>query len=224
MRATLRMPPVPQQHDPIRSSLGRADEELVARCRQGDASAWRELVQHYRRLVHSVPRRAGLDEETCDDVFQEVFAILHTKLASIERDSALPKWIATTARRVTLRAIERRARDRKRRGQGLEAVSELEDATRPGSLATPDEAVARWETQERVREALESLGQRCQSLLETLVAAGDRPDYGLIAERLGMPTGSIGPTRARCLAKLLDQLRARDLGPEGGLSASAVSG
>ena len=48
--------------------------------------------------------------------------------------------------------------------------------------------------------------------------------YGVIAERLGMPTGSIGPTRARCLTKLLDQLRARGLGPEGDPAGSAVSG
>jgi RNA polymerase sigma factor (sigma-70 family) len=181
------------------------DSALVARCRAGEAAAWRELVQHYRRLVFSYPRRAGLDESASEDVFQEVFAILHTKLPAIERDSGLPKWIATTAHRVTLRALEKRRKAR-RDPIARERLSE-----------TPEEAIGRWERLNAVREALDAIGDRCRTLLEALVAAsesdGERPQYALVAERLGVPVGSLGPTRARCLAKLLERLRTSGIDP-----------
>lgn len=54
---------------------------------------------------------------------------------------------------------------------------------------------------------LEQLPLRCRQLL-TVVAQVGRPDYGAIAEALGMPHGSIGPTRGRCLAKLRQLLLA----------------
>jgi RNA polymerase sigma factor (sigma-70 family) len=182
------------------------DFALVARCRAGEAAAWRELVQHYRRLVFSYPRRAGLDEAACEDVFQEVFAILHAKLPGIERDTGLTKWIATTAHRVTLRALESRRKARR------------DPIARERSCEAPEEAIDRWERLNAVREALDGIGERCRSLLEALIGAtetdGERPQYALIAERLGMPIGSLGPTRARCLAKLAERLRDAGINPE----------
>ncbi len=181
------------------------DLALVARCRAGEAAAWHELVQHYRRLVFSFPRRAGLDQAACEDVFQEVFAILHAKLPAIERDSGLTKWIATTSQRVTLRALERRRKARR------------DPVARERSSESPEEAIDRWERLNSVREALDAIGERCRALLEALIAAtetdGERPQYALVAERLGMPVGSLGPTRARCLAKLAERLRASGIDP-----------
>ena len=45
------------------------------------------------------------------------------------------------------------------------------------------------------------LPERCQQLLR-VIALAERPDYAQVADALGMPVGSIGPTRGRCLAKL----------------------
>jgi DNA-directed RNA polymerase specialized sigma24 family protein len=39
-----------------------------------------------------------------------------------------------------------------------------------------------------------------------MLAAGPRPDYAEVSDALDMPVGSIGPTRARCLKKLLQLL------------------
>jgi len=49
------------------------------------------------------------------------------------------------------------------------------------------------------RTAIASVGIR-------VIAFADKPDYAHLAESLGMPVGSIGPTRGRCLAKLRDLL------------------
>ena len=57
----------------------------------------------------------------------------------------------------------------------------------------------------RLWQHIAQLSERCRALLR-VIAFADRPDYAAVAEALGMPVGSIGPTRGRCLAKLRQQL------------------
>ena len=71
----------------------------------------------------------------------------------------------------------------------------------------PDEQLLILEEQHRIRTALSSLDERCKTLLEMLFYASEPPSYADIARSLGLPEGSIGPTRARCLAKLLRMLK-----------------
>ncbi|HYN88511.1 MAG TPA: hypothetical protein VER55_08265, partial [Ardenticatenaceae bacterium] len=62
-----------------------SDEALVLACRRGDAAAWEALVRRYQRLIYTIPRRAGLDEEQAADIFQRVFEKLVAKLHEIEQ-------------------------------------------------------------------------------------------------------------------------------------------
>jgi RNA polymerase sigma factor (sigma-70 family) len=71
----------------------------------------------------------------------------------------------------------------------------------------PDEALARLEEQHLVRAALTDLDGRCRTLLQMLFYAPESPPYSEIAAALGTSEGSIGPTRARCLKKLLGVLK-----------------
>jgi DNA-directed RNA polymerase specialized sigma24 family protein len=79
-------------------------------------------------------------------------------------------------------------------------------------LPQPEERVLLAERHRDVWQAVRLLPQRCQELLR-VVAFTHRPDYDAVAVALGMPRGSIGPTRGRCLAKLRTLL---DPGPSGG--------
>jgi RNA polymerase sigma factor (sigma-70 family) len=89
------------------------------------------------------------------------------------------------------------------------------DADEPSSVATlirddaplPDEQLLILEEQHRIRTALSSLDERCRTLLEMLFYLAEPHSYAEIASSLGVPEGSIGPTRARCLAKLLRMLK-----------------
>jgi DNA-directed RNA polymerase specialized sigma24 family protein len=64
-----------------------------------------------------------------------------------------------------------------------------------------DEALLAAERAQVVREAMAHLPAQWQQLLELLMA--DPPiSYAEISDQLGLPVGSIGPTRGRCLAKL----------------------
>ncbi len=175
-----------------------SDIAVVQGCLDGDQSAWSELVTRNGRLVYSIPRRYKLDSQTCEDIFQDVFATLLKQLPKIRNQQALPKWLITTTHRMCRAWIKKTSR---RKGKYAEAI-EADNA--------PPDQVIRWERQHLVRQALGQLGGRCEQLLATLYQSPADVRYTDVSEKLDMPVGSIGPTRARCLEKLLFILKELD--------------
>ena len=178
-----------------------SDGELLTACRRGDEAAWGVLVRRYQRLIYAVPRRAGLGEELSAEVFQEVFTTLVERLDDIEQPDRLRAWLVTTARRKTARMIGRERHSAARHGAEESDDGPLAELPDPSVL--PDEALLQLEEQHRVRSALSSLDGRCRKLLVLLFYAPEPPPYSEIAAAIGAPEGSVGPTRARCLKKLL---------------------
>ena len=179
--------------------MERSDLELVLACRGGDQLAWEQLVRRYQRLVYAVPRRAGLTQDEAAEVFQEVFTTFFQRLNDIEEPEKLQAWLVTTARRKTWRAIGK-ARLWHQSNTNEEAI---EVAAIQDDVPLPDEQLVILEEQHRIRTAMSSLDERCQKLLHMLFYLPDPPSYAEIAASLGTSEGSIGPTRARCLEKLL---------------------
>ena len=178
------------------------DATLVARCRQGDATAWAALVKKYQRLVYAVVTRIGFDQHGAADVFQTVFARLVEHLHKLQQPDRLQAWIVTTAKREAVRArhVGQRTvsltRDEDSEGDGLED-------TLADDSPLAEEALSDLQQLHRLRLGLDRLDGRCRDLLTLLFADDeDRPGYDEVARRLAMPIGSIGPTRSRCLAKL----------------------
>jgi RNA polymerase sigma factor (sigma-70 family) len=189
----------------LEASGTRGDEELLAACRRGEEAAWEALVMRYQRLIYAIPRRAGLDEDAASEIFQDVFAALLESIETIEQPSRLQAWLVTTAKRKTWRAVGRARSLRPFAAEDDDAGAEMYDI--PDKSLLPEEALARLEEQHLVRVALGELEERCRRLLQMLFYAPEPPPYSEIAAALGTSEGSIGPTRARCLKKLLDVLR-----------------
>ena len=80
-----------------------SDEQLVRACQRGDEDAWEQLITRYRRLVYTIPRRAGLDDDLAAEVFQRVFITLLESIDRIEQPARISTWLVTTARRETWR-------------------------------------------------------------------------------------------------------------------------
>lgn len=185
-----------------------SDEDLLARCREGREAAWSTLVRRYQRLVYTVPRRAGLSEAQAADVFQAAFAKLFEHLHRIDDASRVRAWLVTTARRESLRLLEEGRRivefaPADGDDEGADPIAQIAD---PAPL--PEALLDELQQQDRVRRALERLDARSRQLLEWLFLDDQPPSYTEIAARLGIAEGSIGPTRARCLAKLRTLLEA----------------
>ncbi|AIE84743.1 RNA polymerase sigma factor [Fimbriimonas ginsengisoli] len=170
-------------------------ERLLERCRRGDHSAWSRLVDRFQVLVYSVARRYGLGQDDAADVFQTTFQNLVKSLDRIESGQALPRWLAVTASRESLRIrrIKGRTSDFDTIGLTLDEVVANEECDAEQTSVAMDQAY-------RLRQALGEITGRCRQLLELLYM--DEAPYNEISEKMSMPVGAIGPTRGRCMEKL----------------------
>ncbi|MFZ4749088.1 MAG: RNA polymerase sigma factor [Phycisphaerales bacterium] len=175
------------------------DASLLARCRGGDSAAWSLLVERYRKLVWSVIVKHRMRPEEAEDVFQHVFTTLISNIDAINDEHALASWIVTTTKRRCWR-VTGQTRQAAERARSLDEDPEKK-VDPADTRSNPGDTRALLEKQ-LVREGLERLGGKCKDLLEALFGAGGEPNYTLIAEKLGIRVGSIGPTRSRCLEKL----------------------
>lgn len=166
----------------------QAVADLVERARAGDQSAWSALVSRFAPLVYSVAYRHGLDHATAADVSQTTWLRLAEHLDRIRQPERLAGWLSTTARNESIRIAGRRRR---------ELPTDLQD-NRPSAADDPGDQVANDERDRLLAHVVSQLSQQCQLLLRLLFAGLSYPE---ISATMNIPHGSIGPNRARCLAK-----------------------
>jgi RNA polymerase sigma factor (sigma-70 family) len=171
---------------------------LVEAAAGGDAGAWRELVRRYERLVWHMARLEGLDEIDARDAAQATWLRLVEHLAGLREPERLASWLAITGRR---EAVRLRTRSRR-----LRPTDPWELPDEPSGEQVEADVLE----QERSKALLAALGRlstACQALIRLLIC---ETSYEDISVALGIAVGSIGPTRARCLARLArdDELRA----------------
>jgi RNA polymerase sigma factor (sigma-70 family) len=177
----------------------RNEQLLLDACRKGDAVAWENLVRQYERLVISIPLRLGLNRNEADDIFQLTFSYLLQNLNVIREASRLVPWLATVARRQSWLYIHRARRE-------MPVLNEMEDQHLSADAAVLGKSdidrIDRAEMTMWLDQGLSRLDKRCRDLLAALYFETDQPIYADIAAHFGMPVGSVGPTRARCLERL----------------------
>ena len=168
--------------------------DLVTRAGTGERSAWDALVERYSPLIWSICRRCQLDRADAEDVGQAVWLHLVEQVGNLRDPAALPGWLATTTQRECYRVLHGRCR--------------LADGQVPDAENLPDKWIVTAEDEllmaERhaaLREAFMDLPANCQQLLALLTTDPPTP-YAEISARLGIPVGSIGPNRSRCLDRL----------------------
>jgi RNA polymerase sigma factor (sigma-70 family) len=174
--------------------------QLVRRAAEGDRWAWERLVDQYSRLIWAITRDFKLAESDAADVAQVTWLRLLEHINRIQHPDRVGSWLAATARNECLRCLAARKR----------VVLAHDEVTFEGVAALGpeiDERLLAAERAQSVREALACLPVRWQQMLELLMA--DPPaSYAEISDQLGLPVGSIGPTRRRCLARLRELLHA----------------
>jgi RNA polymerase sigma factor (sigma-70 family) len=173
------------------------DARLVARCVDGDAKAWEALVRRHERLVYAIGRSYRLGDEDMGDVFQDVFTALLKGMPRLRDGRTLVRWLSSTTERIARATALRRRREAAREDHEAETFDRLTDT---GEAVGAD--LERVERQHQVRMAMGAISERCKRLLEALYYEDPTPSYGELATRLGVPVGSLGPTRARCMERL----------------------
>ncbi len=179
-------------------------DDLVAGARRGERGAWDALVERYRPLVRAVASGYRLNVRDVEDVDQTVWLRLIENLDRIREPRALPKWLITTAANESRRLT--RARQRTLLIGVLDEPVQENGAEPPGG---PDTDLLRRELAQTVQQGLAELPVAQQQLLRLLV--GERQlSYREISRILVIPVGSIGPTRARGLARLRATVAVRE--------------
>ena len=178
---------------PVRDNTAIYD--LVNRAAQGDKQAWDALVERFIPLIWSICRKHRLGYADAEDVGQNVWLQLMGHLGKIRDPAALPGWLVTVTRRECLRVMS--ATQRPPAARHVIAAEIIADE----QSGTADQELLAAERHAALREAFAALPPSGQRLIALLLE--DPPaSYTDISARLGIPVGSIGPSRRRCLDKL----------------------
>ena len=169
------------------------DQELVEACLDGDEASWAELIRKYQRLIYSTARVLCPEPADTADVFQQVCLELYQRLPQLRDAQSLPKWLITVTRRKSVDVVRRWSKTAELAEEDFHCDPEIEALQRHREL----------------EQSLEQLPERSRQLLVHLYFSEEPLSYTEIAERLGIPVSSIGPTRARSLQKLRRLMESR---------------
>ncbi len=171
--------------------MDSSNSDLVARARDGDQEAWRQLVARMKNVIWKTVNGFSMPTADAEDAFAATLFRLAENLDRIRDPEYLPGWLATTARNESLTLLRTRRR--------TVVMDEL-----PENVDTPglhEEDLLLDELGEAIRASFKALSTKCQQLLRLLT--GDPPmPYRDVADHMTMAIGSIGETRRRCLQNL----------------------
>jgi RNA polymerase sigma factor (sigma-70 family) len=176
----------PPQHDPDEPAA------LVRAAAAGDQAAMTRLVARYDRVLRGVARSYRLSPWDTDDVIQATWLQFIQHGRELREPAAVSGWLATTARRQSLRVLQRHVRE--------DLTDDPARGERSGH-AEPEHEIVAAERQVVLHRALSELPERQRRLMRVLTANPEL-SYEQVARQLSMPIGSIGPTRGRSLDRL----------------------
>jgi RNA polymerase sigma factor (sigma-70 family) len=186
------------------ASLRRGDlDVLVAGAAAGDRAAWEALVARFQPRLLRVARSYGLNRDEAQDAVQETWIRLMRGIAGVREPRAVLGWLTTTVRRESVRILIRGRREQP-------TDEELGADVASDAYPDPDAHLQAEARRAELTRALDRLSPSHRRLMRALFSDTAK-SYEEIADQLGMPVGSIGPIRGRCLAKLRLDTRLKDL-------------
>jgi RNA polymerase sigma factor (sigma-70 family) len=171
--------------------------ELVRRAAAGDELAWRQLVKDLGPMLRRVSSSYRLGDAEAADAIATVWLKLVENIGSMRDGSAVPGWLLTTLRRECLARVSARSRER--------PVADFAGVDEPVDVIDFDRWLLNTDRRRLVHQGLMKLSGQQRRLIGMLFA-DPAPSYADISASLGIPVGSIGPTRRRLLAKLREAM------------------
>lgn len=191
------------------------DGQLVQRALQGNEVAFEVLVHRYRPGLFQTILSCLGDYDTACDVFQQVLVQLYRSLPSLNYDSSLKAWLSHITRHKIIDEVRRK---RSIPLSGLEGTEEQEvllSLVDPAFL--PEELLEYRELQRQVKEAIASLPERYQKVVELRYST--QMSFSEIGRLIGIPqaTAKTHFQRAKPLLRAIFQTeRLRDYAGERG--------
>ncbi|MBP2477875.1 RNA polymerase sigma factor (sigma-70 family) [Crossiella equi] len=180
--------------------LHTGPRELVRDCQNRDERAWAELITRYGPLVRVVASSFGLRRADSEDICQQTWVRVYEGIHSVREPDRVRAWIVTVARREALRHLGKRT-------SGELPIGDQDYFDTPAEQTSTEEEVLVGAAAQAARAVVAALPESQRRLLVLLFDPAE-PSYDEISARLGIPRGSIGPTRARLLRQLQGALAA----------------
>jgi RNA polymerase sigma factor (sigma-70 family) len=171
--------------------------DLLPRAGDGDPKAWDEIMRRYGKLVSATVRSFRLQDADALDAVQTTWLRLTENAHRVQFPERLGGWLVTTARHECLRIV-RQAKP------SQDLIETVADTVADPSVG-PEQQAIEADTARTLWSLVEELSPRQQTLLRALFTDHPRP-YAEVARSAGIPSGAIGPTRARALRQLRDRL------------------
>jgi RNA polymerase sigma factor (sigma-70 family) len=178
------------------SAIARESLELVSRIRARDESAWCEMSDRYESLLRWIARQCRLSAEDTDDVVQLTWLHCLEHINQLTDPQRLGGWLATICRRECIRLATKGRREVPLSESDLARLADGRCAD-----GDPYVEVVVHDQNNRLFNAISALPKRQKMLLAELLKQEDQ-SYLDLSRRLGLPVGSIGPTRQRAVARL----------------------
>jgi RNA polymerase sigma-70 factor (ECF subfamily) len=178
------------------------DVELLGRIASGDVGAVAALYDRHASMLLGLALRIVRDRAEAEDVIHDAFVAVGDRAGQyvVER-GAVGAWLVTLVRNLSID----RTRRRDRRGAiARDVLAHDPEAKAAATPATPEAEVASARERERVRRALARLPDVQRTTLE--IAFYEGLTYAEIADREGVPIGTIKSRAARALQALREAL------------------
>ncbi len=175
-----------------------SNTRLVRECIRGSEEAWSALIEKHKRLIFSIPIKYGFSRDDATDIFQAVCLEMLSELPKLRAAEALPKWI--------IQITSHKCFHHRRQQQRVEVMDPSSPAFEHGTLPSAEAILSEAEEEQRLRQAISEIPQRCQRLVRMLFFEEPARPYQEVARILGLALGSIGFIRQRCLERLRKKL------------------
>jgi RNA polymerase sigma factor (sigma-70 family) len=177
----------------LREKSVSSDANLVAECLKGSQEAWEALINKYKRLIYSIPIKYGASSADAADILQSVYMELFCELSKLQRAESLKSWLMVITSRKCFQW---------HRQKPLEFTLDNIEEEYPAAVSVSAPEIVEAEKEQLMREGIAQLPPRCRELVRLLFYEQPPVPYAEVAQRVGLATGSIGFTRARCLERL----------------------
>lgn len=172
------------------------DARVIQACQQGDREAFRLLFEAYKDRVFSIACYSLGDEAAADDVTQQIFVKLITRIGQFRGDSEFSTWL--------YRLVINSCLDERRKRRRFLPVEELDTVSNTAGQRTPETGYARREVADSVRQAIGELKPKMR--LPILLKYIEGLSYEEIAEVLGCSKGTVASRLNRAHKALAQRL------------------
>ena len=168
------------------TDVGRDDAELIRLCLAGEQTAFDELAaRHYRRVYNVIYRMLG-NREQAEDVTQETFLRVYSRLDTFQEGGSFVGWLRRIASNMSIDHLRRRREQTVSLDEQLESGVEQADTRLD---AQPEDRLEMSEDSRRVVEAVQKLPGKQRAVLVLRHVEGMKIDE--IARTLKMPAGTV---------------------------------